>query len=91
MCQNDTISEAMNVIVPKKGDFIFIEPGTLHAATGGITFAEIQQVSDITFRIYDWGREHNPATAREMHLDLAIDCINASIDAPQIENGDVFV
>lgn len=66
----------MNVITPKKGDFIYIEPGTLHAATGGITVAEIQQVSDITYRVYDWGREHNPATAREMHLDLAIDCIN---------------
>ncbi|HPS96500.1 MAG TPA: class I mannose-6-phosphate isomerase, partial [Bacteroidales bacterium] len=68
MCQKDTISEAMNIIVPKKGDFIFIEPGTLHAATGGITVAEIQQVSDVTYRVYDWGREHNPATAREMHL-----------------------
>lgn len=50
----------MNIINPKKGDFVFIEPGTLHSATGGITVAEIQQVSDITYRVYDWGREHNP-------------------------------
>jgi len=75
-CQNETVDSIMNVITPKKGDFIFIEPGTLHAAKGGITVAEIQQVSDITYRVYDWGREHNPETAREMHLDLAIDCIN---------------
>ncbi|PKP43174.1 MAG: hypothetical protein CVT93_00910 [Bacteroidetes bacterium HGW-Bacteroidetes-10] len=75
-CQNETVEGIMNVISPKKGDFIFIEPGTLHAAKGGITVAEIQQVSDVTYRIYDWGREHNPETAREMHLDLAIDCIN---------------
>ena len=75
-CNNDTVEELLNVIIPKKGDYFFIEPGTIHAATGGILVAEIQQVSDVTYRIYDWGREHNPATAREMHLDLAIDCID---------------
>lgn len=75
-CNDDTVVEMLNVITPKKGDYFFIEPGTIHAATGGILVAEIQQVSDITYRLYDWGREHNPATAREMHLDLAIDCIN---------------
>jgi len=77
-CNNDTITELLNVITPKKGDYFLIEPGTIHAATGGILVAEIQQVSDITYRVYDWGREHDPATAREMHLDLAIDCINYS-------------
>lgn len=94
MCQKDTISEAMNIIVPKKGDFIFIEPGTLHAATGGITVAEIQQVSDVTYRVYDWGREHNPATAREMHLDLAIDCINYNkleLNAPAFLKSGLFL
>ena len=94
MCQKDTISEAMNIIVPKKGDFIFIEPGTLHAATGGITVAEIQQVSDVTYRVYDWGREHNPATAREMHLDLAIDCINYNkleLNAPVFLKSGVYL
>jgi len=75
-CNNDSVEGILNVITPKRGDFIYIEPGTLHAATGGITVAEIQQVSDVTYRVYDWGREHNPETAREMHLDLAIDCIN---------------
>jgi mannose-6-phosphate isomerase len=75
-CMNDTAPELLNVIHPKKGDCFLIEPGTVHAATGGITIAEIQQVSDVTYRIYDWGREHDPATAREMHLDLAIDCID---------------
>ena len=75
-CQNESVEGIMNIINPKKGDFVFIEPGTLHSATGGITVAEIQQVSDITYRVYDWGREHNPETAREMHLDEAIDCIN---------------
>lgn len=75
-CKDDTITEVLNIITPQKGDFIFIEPQTLHAATGGVLIAEIQQVSDLTYRVYDWGREHDPKTAREMHLDLAIDCIN---------------
>ncbi len=100
-CNNDTIPELLNVINPKKGDYFFIEPGTVHAATGGILVAEIQQVSDITYRVYDWGREHNPATAREMHLDLAIDCINyskfkaaggISVNAPKtVKNKEVLV
>lgn len=75
-CRSDNILEALNVIKPQKGDMIYIKPGTLHAATGGLIVAEIQQVSDVTYRVYDWGREHNPLTARDMHIDLAIDCIN---------------
>ncbi len=75
-CQDDTIEHDLNVITPQKGDMIYIEPGTLHSAKGGILVAEIQQVSDVTYRVYDWGREHNPETARDMHIDLAIDCIN---------------
>jgi len=86
-CKNDTVTELLNVITPKKGDYFLIEPGTIHAATGGILVAEIQQVSDITYRVYDWGREHDPATAREMHLDLAIDCINYAKFKRSVEEG----
>ncbi len=70
------IEEVLNVITPKKGDCFYIEPGTVHAAGGGILIAEIQQSSDITYRIYDWGREYNPKTARRMHIEDAIDIIN---------------
>ena len=66
----------MNVITPRKGDAIYVAPGTVHAAEGGILIAEIQESSDMTFRLYDWGREFNPATARQMHLDEAIDLID---------------
>ena len=75
-CNNDTIEECMNVITPQKGDIIPIVPGTLHSATGGFVAVEIQQASDVTYRVYDWGREREEETKREMHLDLAIDCIN---------------
>ncbi len=75
-CKTGTAHELLNVIHPKKGDAIFITPGTVHAAEGGILVAEIQESSDMTFRLYDWGRENNPATARKMHLEEAIDLIN---------------
>ena len=75
-CKDGTAHELLNVVHPKKGDAIFITPGTVHAAEGGILVAEVQESSDMTFRLYDWGRENNPATARKMHLEEAIDLIN---------------
>ena len=83
-CQNGTVDEILNVIYPQKGDVIFITPGTVHAADGGILIAEIQESSDMTFRLYDWGREFDPATARKMHLDEAIDVINYNAFDPSI-------
>ena len=83
-CQNGTVEEVLNVIYPKKGDVIYITPGTVHAADGGILIAEIQESSDMTFRLYDWGREFNPATARKMHLEEAIDVIDYRAFDPSI-------
>ncbi len=75
-CHNGTVEEVLNVIHPRKGDFLHITPGTVHAADGGILVAEIQESSDLTFRLYDWGRENDPATARPIHLEEAIDIID---------------
>ena len=75
-CRNCTIDQVLNVIEPKKGDVLFITPGTVHAADGGLLIAEIQESSDMTFRLYDWGREFDPATARKMHIEEAIDVID---------------
>lgn len=75
-CHNGTVEEILNVIYPKKGDVVYITPGTVHAADGGLLIAEIQESSDMTFRLYDWGREFDPATARKTHLDEAIDIID---------------
>lgn len=76
-CQDGSIEQSLNLITPKKGDIITIPPGVIHSAKGGLLMVEIQQLSDITYRIYDWEREksENP---RELHLDLAIDTINYS-------------
>lgn len=75
-CNAGTVEEVLNVIYPKKGDSLLIAPGTVHAADGGLLIAEVQESSDMTFRLYDWGREHNPETARPLHLEEAIDIID---------------
>lgn len=83
-CKAGTVDEILNVIEPRKGDVIYITPGTVHAADGGLLIAEIQESSDMTFRLYDWGREFNPATARKTHLDEAIDVIDYKAFNPEL-------
>lgn len=75
-CKNGTVDEVLNVIRPKKGDAIYLKPGTVHAAEGDLMVVEIQESSDLTFRLYDWGREFDPSTARPLHLEEAIDFID---------------
>ncbi len=58
------------------GDVFFTPAGTIHAIGSGIVLAEIQQTSDITYRISDWGRVDNNGKSRELHNDLAIDAID---------------
>lgn len=76
LCKEGRLEEVLNAYYPQKGDFFFLEAGIVHSAGHGVVIAEVQQLSDVTYRIYDWGRENNPATRREMHLELAFDCIN---------------
>jgi mannose-6-phosphate isomerase len=75
-CLNQTLPEVMNQYTPRTGDCFYIPPGTVHSAGGGLILIEIQQVSDITYRIYDWGREFQKESARDMHLALAMDVIH---------------
>jgi len=75
-CKDGTITDILNVYHPQKGDCFYIKAGTVHAAEGGVVMAEVQENSDATLRLYDWGFENNPATRREIHLDEAIDCID---------------
>jgi|SRR5690625_2058893 len=59
----------------KKGDFIYIPSGTVHALGQGIVLLEIQQSSDITYRIYDYDRKNDKGVKRDLHLDQALDVI----------------
>lgn len=60
----------------KKGDAFFIPAGKVHAIGKGILLAEIQQTSDVTYRIYDWERRDAEGKSRELHVDLALDAID---------------
>ncbi|NLK70279.1 MAG: class I mannose-6-phosphate isomerase [Clostridiales bacterium] len=71
--KNDTLLEVVNKVNVKKGDVFFIEAGTLHAIGKGILIAEIQQNSNTTYRIYDYGRVGNDGKPRELHIDKAVE------------------
>lgn len=66
--------ELIRVVPIKKGDFFQIEPGTVHAIKAGTVILETQQNSDITYRLYDYGRLQN-GQLRELHIDKSIDVI----------------
>lgn len=68
---NDTILDKLNYINIKKGDNIFIKAGTIHAILEGTLICEIQQNSDITYRIYDWNRLDCHGNPRELHIAKA--------------------
>ena len=70
------IKEILNFERANKNDVFFIPAGRIHAIGKGIVLAEIQQTSDITYRIYDWGRLGNNGKPRELHTDLAVDVID---------------
>jgi len=71
-----TLPSIMNVERVKEGDTYFIEVGRVHAIGAGVVVAEIQQTSDVTYRIYDWDRVDSEGNSRELHTDLAIDAID---------------
>lgn len=67
--QNNTLENYLNFVAVKKGDFIFIPSGTVHAIGGGLRLLEVQQSCDLTYRLYDWGRP------REVHIEKGLDVI----------------
>lgn len=71
--ENNTFMDAVNKVKVKKGDLFFIEAGTLHAIGKGILLAEIQQNSNTTYRVYDYGRLGADGKPRELHTEKAID------------------
>ncbi len=73
--QNDEINQYVNKVKVKKGDIFFIKSGLLHAIGAGIMLAEVQQSSDTTYRVYDYGR------GRELHLSKALDVIDFKLQS----------
>ena len=75
--KNNNVEDYLNKIPVKKGDCFLINSGLVHAICEGVIIAEIQQSSDITYRVYDYGRP------REIHVEKALDVINFDL---QCEN-----
>lgn len=76
---NNEITQILNFEKVKQGDVFFIPSGRVHAIGSGIVLAEIQQTSDITYRIFDWNRKDDQGNYRELHTDLAVDAIDYKI------------
>lgn len=69
--EDNTILDLVNRVPVKKGDLFFVEAGTLHGIGAGITVAEIQQNSNTTYRIYDYGRVGADGKPRDLHISKA--------------------
>lgn len=71
--QDNTLTEVLNAVPVEKGDLFFIPAGTLHAIRKGIVVAEIQQNSNVTYRIYDYGRVGADGKPRQLHIQQALE------------------
>ena len=74
--ENNSLLELLNYEKVKEGDTFFINTGKIHAIGAGVLLAEIQQTSDITYRVYDFNRKDKDGNLRDLHTDLAIDAID---------------
>ncbi len=84
--ENKSLKQILNVVKPKTGDVFYIPPGTIHAIGAGITLLEIQQSSDITYRVYDWDRPGLDGKPRELNVEEAL----KTIDFNALNQGKIF-
>ena len=76
--EDNTLMEKVNRVPVKQGDVFFISPGTLHAIGKGILIAEIQQSSNVTYRVYDYGRVGVDGKPRQLHIEKALEVTNTA-------------
>ena len=92
--EENTLLDCVNRVKVKPGDLFFIASGTLHAICKGILLAEVQQNSNVTYRVYDYGRLQN-GKPRQLHVEKALDvtnlrqldCSGAPLGAPETADG----
>ena len=85
--ENGTILEALNFFPVKPGDAFLINSGTIHAIGKGVRLIEIQQNSDLTYRLYDYGRVDKNGNPRELHIEKALKVIDYHKFEKQENNG----
>ena len=76
MLKEGTILDALNFVKVKPGDTYLINPGTIHAIGKGVRLIEIQQNSDLTYRLYDYNRLGNDGKPRQLHIEKALNVID---------------
>ena len=81
MVDNDTITDALACYEVNEDDVFFIPAGRIHAIGGGCKVAEIQQTSDVTYRIYDYKRKDKDGNYRELHTEKAAESIDYSVQS----------
>ncbi len=74
--KNGSVTTLLNIIPVHKNDVYTITPGTVHAIGAGCLIAEIQESSNITYRLYDYDRKDKNGNTRPLHIDKAIDVVN---------------
>lgn len=82
--ERNTLEPHLHRIPVQAGDHICVPAGSMHAIMGGLLIAEIQQNSNTTYRVYDWGRVGNDGKPRPLHVDKALDVINFDQIAPAL-------
>ena len=84
--KNGTVEELLNAVPVKPGDWYYVPAGTVHAIGKGIFLAEIQQSSDITYRIYDYNRWDKDGRMRPLHIEEALEAIRFDAKPEKVEN-----
>ncbi len=79
MVENDTICDAIEEYAVKEGDCFFLPAGRIHSIGAGCFLAEIQQTSDVTYRIYDFKRKDKDGNCRELHTKEAAESIDYTV------------
>lgn len=86
LLEENRIEEILQHVPVKKGDVFFIPAGLVHGIGKGVLVAEIQESSDITYRIYDYHRKDDKGNERELHVDQALDVIDFDLkDDPKVK------
>ncbi len=88
--QHVTLDQLMHKETVQPGDIIFVPAGTVHAIGGGILLYELQEYSDVTYRMYDYGRLTASGTPRELHIDRSLDVARYS-PSPQIKTRPILL
>lgn len=89
--QNETLPEILHRVEVQPGELYFIPAGTLHAIGAGILLAEIQENSNTTYRVYDYGRRGADGKLRPLHVDKALDVANLSPTLPTVQHPAVSI